>query len=115
MLYDPCWNDPILEGLGQVDKLISDEDHWFIGSLGRTKPRPYPLDNRVHGRRCPITASPTAEVNAYLLRGVKRVAPEVSSVPEFNNHDDRTFEEVKHMIQVAKDIRREEILAEVLV
>ena len=111
MLYDPCWNDSILKGLDRVDELMSDEEHWFTGLGGPPKISPF---------HCPVTAAFTLgthgeEVRTILLAAVKKVAPRFISVPEYNNHDDRTFEEVKHLIQVAKDIRREEVLAEVCV
>ncbi len=106
-------DDKILNIIDRVDKLICDEAHWGIGTCGRTKP--IPLDrqlDRSKGRFCPVTALTHLGVFGidafplvYLGMAAEILGGEGISIPSYNNADDRTFEEIKHLIATARALR----------
>lgn len=108
-------DDPILKIIDRVDELICDEEHWGIGTCGRTLPRP--IDKTLAGgRHCPITALQAVGSHDYSnisAFGYLQKATEMKgfqSIPKYNNADNRTFLEIKVLINKARELRLADIM-----
>ena len=101
--------DPILAVIDRVDELICDEEHWFQGTVGRTKP----MRNAGGNGICPILAFNRIEggwgAEPYFYRAVK-LQGNYPSIPVYNNADERTFPEIKALIRKARELRLADIM-----
>jgi len=110
-------NDPVLEIIDRVDKIICDEEHWGQGSWSRGScVRPLMVRTPDGGRRhCPRTAlfecDPTCRhyiaVDGYFKRAVAEIDPSVPGAhPAFyNNRPERKFAEIVALIAKARALR----------
>ena len=98
-----------------MDELICDEEHWFQGNSGRSKPSWYgdnshcpvtAIDHVLHGEE--LGAGPSYDaVRKYF--GLAVPGPSVN-VPYYNNADERTFPEIKALIRKARELRLADIM-----